>query len=257
MWVIEMKRITIPKGMSPELAEEIGIHIGDGSLLIRPDSGHYEYYICLSTEEREYMKHACELMQSLYSLKGHVREEQGSRSLLALFSSKQLALWKLSIGLPSGRKGQIDIPEYVLTSKFVLDCIRGIFDTDGSFTFKKSYKDVHYYPVIKLTVKSRVLISRIHGILSKSGFTTYTHFDEKVKSSTGTISIEHSLFVSGKESLELWMRKIGSQSLTHISKYLIWKEFGFCPPKTTPYIRKDILEGRIDPILFEDAGGEI
>lgn len=244
--------------MSSELAEEIGIHIGDGSLIIRPESSHYEYYICLSIEEKEYMRYACELMDSLYSLKVEPKERPDDSSLFALFSSKGLALWKLSLGLPSGNKGQISIPKAVLDSHYILDCVRGIFDTDGSLTFKKKYKEVHYYPVIKIDSKSRVLISQLCEIISKIGFTCYAFYDGQKKSSTGVTAIGHTLFVSGEESLEKWMRLIGSRNPIHSSKYLIWKAFDFCPPKTKLSIRKDILEGKIDPITLEkDAGGEI
>ena len=151
MWVIKMKSITIPKEMTAQLAEEIGIHIGDGSLLIRPESGHYEYYVCLSKEEKEYAEYVCSLMFSLYSIEGKPRESSKDRSLLVLFSSKALASWKLHLGLPSGDKGQISIPKSVLDSMFVFDCIRGIFDTDGTIMFKKKQKDVHSYPIIKIT----------------------------------------------------------------------------------------------------------
>ncbi|MBI2542682.1 MAG: hypothetical protein HYW24_00640 [Candidatus Aenigmarchaeota archaeon] len=253
-----MKRIIIPKEMGPELAEEIGIHIGDGSLLIRPESGHYEYYVCLSIEEKDYMKYVCRIIHSLYSLKVKPKERPLDGSLYTLFSSKQLAMYKLSLGLPSGDKGQITIPKVVFDSKFVLDCIRGIFDTDGSLTFKKKYKDVHYYPVIHIASISKDLILQMADILSKFRFTYYTYLDEKKGSSTGTIIIEHSLFISGRKSLDLWMGLIGSSSPIHTSKYLIWKRFGFCPPKTTLSTRRSILEGKVDPVIFErDAGGEI
>ncbi len=249
-----MKKVTLPTKMSSDLAEEIGIHIGDGSLSIRPKYRHYDYFVCLGIHEKDYMKHVLQLIQSLYRIKVKPIERTKDSSLIATISSKKLTLWKLSLGLPSGDKGQINIPKSVLDSKFILDCVRGIFDTDGSLTFKKKYKDVHYYPVIKITSKSKILISQIYDITFKLGFTVYTYFDERMKSSTGTISTEHSLFISGNKSLEMWMDLIGSRSPVHISKYLIWKKFGFCPPKTTLSIRKSILKGIADPSIFENAG---
>lgn len=32
----------------------------------------------------------------------------------------------------------------------------------------------------------------------------------------------------------------------HLTKYDIWKKFGFCPPRTKLQQRIDILEGKID-----------
>jgi len=121
-----MKKITIPQEMSPELAEEIGIHIGDGSLVIRPDSGHYEYYVCLSKEEEGYAEYVCSLMSSLYSIEGKTSGSSRDESLRVLFSSKALAFWKLQLGLPSGDKGQISIPKPVL-DKFCSRLYQGYF----------------------------------------------------------------------------------------------------------------------------------
>lgn len=252
-----MKSVTLPREMSPELAEEIGIHIGDGSLVIRPKYHHYDYFVCLGIHEQEYMQYVCKLMHRLYSLKGKITERQKDGALTATFSSKSLIMWKLSLGLPSGNKGQISIPKVVLDSEYILDCIRGIFDTDGSLTFKKKYRDVHYYPVVKIDSKSKFLILQLLEVISKFGFTCYAFYDGKHKSSTGVTTTVHSLFISGQKSLELWMDLIRPKNPVHISKYMIWKKFGFCPPRTTLSTRKSILEGRKAAISYENVGGEI
>ena len=36
----------------------------------------------------------------------------------------------------------------------------------------------------------------------------------------------------------------------HITKYLIWRKFGFCPSKTTIEQRKQILKNKLDPYIF-------
>ena len=118
-----MKQITLPEGISPELAEEVGIHIGDGSLVLRPKYHQYEYYVTLSKEEKEYMKYVCELIHSLYSIEGKPKESSRDGSLRVRFSSKTLAMWKISLGLPIGRKDTVLIPPTILESKYILDCV--------------------------------------------------------------------------------------------------------------------------------------
>jgi len=135
-----------------------------------------------------------------------------------------------------------------LGSKYILDCLRGIFDTDGSLMFKKREKDVHFYPLIEIVSKSKPLISQIFDIVTKFGFAGHTYLDRK-----STMR----LYIGGHRSVDLWMDVIGSKSPIHTSKYIIWKKFGFCPPRTTLVDRISILEDKIDPLVFEDAGGEI
>ena len=121
--------------------------------------------------------------------------------------------------------------------------------------FKRKQRGVHSYPVIKITSKSRVLISQLFGIVSKVGFTCHTYYDEGKICPSGKISLTHHLVVSGSKSIELWMSKIGSKSPIQMSKYLIWKKFGFCPPHTTLAVRRSILDDKTDPLIFEKCRG--
>ena len=120
--------------------------------------------------------------------------------------------------------------------------MRGVFDTDGSLMFKKREKDVHFYPLIEIVSKSKPLISQISDIVTKFRFASHTYLDRK-----GTMR----LYIGGRRSVKLWMDIIGSKNPIHTSKYLIWKKFGFCPPRTTLTDRMSILDGKIDPLVFE------
>lgn len=253
-----MNKVRIPEQISPELSEEIGIHIGDGSLVVRKwnSSTHHDYYVCLNLKERMYQEHVKSLLRKLYSIEPRDQSRQDRNSFNINISSKQLLLWKQSIGLPVGTKTDIVIPKMVLESEFVADCLRGIFDTDGSLTFKKKYKDRHYYPVIKIDNKSKQLILQISGLLDTLGIDNYTSLDNEVSNSNGTKSIKNTVFVSGRDMLEKWFSVIGSNNYVHLSKFLVWRKFGFCPPRTTQKQRKLFLRGNLNPLRF-DAGGEI
>jgi len=41
------------------------------------------------------------------------------------------------------------------------------------------------------------------------------------------------------------MEKIGFNSTKHLTKYEVWKKFGYCPPNTNIRQRKQILEGNL------------
>lgn len=48
--------------------------------------------------------------------------------------------------------------------------------------------------------------------------------------------------INGKAMLERWMEKIGSRNIKHLTRYLVWKKEGVCPPKTTVIERMLILK---------------
>ena len=251
-----MNNVRIPEDVSPELSEEVGIHIGDGSLVISPKTHHYDYYVCLSRQEVGYKEYVCKILRNLYHIEPRFDDRPKRNSVNINISSKQLVLWKRSIGFPVGTKTDIVIPKIVLESEFVADCLRGIFDTDGSLTFKKKYKDKHYYPVIKIDSKSKPLILQISGLLEILGIANYTSLDDEITNSDGTKSIKSTVFISGNKMLIKWFSIIGSNNYVHLSKFLVWRKFGFCPPRTTQKQRKMFLEGDLDPLKLS-AGGEI
>ncbi len=54
------------------------------------------------------------------------------------------------------------------------------------------------------------------------------------------------IYISGTEMLERWMDLIGTKNPVKLTRYLVWKKFGFCPPHTTLQQRKDILNDKLD-----------
>lgn len=58
------------------------------------------------------------------------------------------------------------------------------------------------------------------------------------------------IVVDGGINVKKWFEIIGSKNPKHITKYQIWKKFGFCPPKTTIIQRKEILKNKISPYFY-------
>lgn len=56
--------------------------------------------------------------------------------------------------------------------------------------------------------------------------------------------------LNGRNNLVNWMKNIGFRNPKHLTKYSIWKKFGFCPPNTTILERRQILRDDIDPLTF-------
>ena len=59
-------------------------------------------------------------------------------------------------------------------------------------------------------------------------------------------SKEYILTLSGVKRLNEWMNLIGIKNPVKLTRYFVWKKFGFCPPHTTLKEREDILKGKRD-----------
>lgn len=227
--------------ISKELAEEIGIHIGDGCSGLY-GKNDYQYAITGGVEDEKYfLDFVAPLIKNLFGLDHHFKKSKKDNSITLRYCSKQLVLFKANIGLPVGSKNQISIPKIVLESGFILDCLRGIFDTDGSILFKTKDGKSSFYPVVKLFSKSKVLIEQISSVLENENIGCSTQYNVFVRDKRGFNSTTHGVYVNGKKNLESFMTKIGFSNPKHYSKYLLWKNQGFLKPYSTLENRLKIL----------------
>tara|TARA_Y100000310_G_scaffold345753_1_gene469284 strand:- start:3355 stop:4110 length:756 start_codon:yes stop_codon:yes gene_type:complete len=243
--------------ISPDFAELCGIHAGDGYL--RNDGKRRELDISGNIEEREYyLYHVIPIFNKAFNLKlkgkffpyrntyGFVLRD---RNVIQLFHK---------VGFPYGSKSTtVSIPEAIMDSNNInlyKRFLRGYFDTDGCVTFdKKIYnKDPfkisrNYYPRLCFATCSYKLAKDFKYIASILGFDAamYKYIPKKI-----TENIKYPIQICGKNSLEKWMKLIGSKNPTKISRYLIWRKFSFCPPNTTYGERLKILKGELNPNIF-------
>ncbi|MFH1311168.1 MAG: LAGLIDADG family homing endonuclease [Nanoarchaeota archaeon] len=191
----KMKNIKLPFEMSSELAEEIGIHLGDGCL-----SFNRKYFsVKTNKKEENYMinflfplyKKLYNLDLKLMKLPSVVGFEICSQTLFD-FKNKVL-------GIPYGNKVEkIEVPKVITESQnkeIYRAFIRGLFDTDGCVNIIKSKKN---YPVITFTIKSKKLISQTKEMLIRLGFIPYA----------GKWRID----INGKFMLNKWLEEIGSNN---------------------------------------------
>ena len=134
--------------LTSELAEICGIHAGDGYLRCR-EGNKGEVQICGHLEEQRYYdNHVIPLFNNFFSLdiKGKIFS---SETYGFVCYNKIIRDALLELGFPSGKKSNyVKIPEIILNSKNkVLFCrfLRGIFDTDGNLSFRKSYAGINKF----------------------------------------------------------------------------------------------------------------
>ncbi len=167
----ENREILLPKEIffprkSIKLAEFVGIMMGDGGV------SKYHISVTLNSEtDKEYAIFVCALIKDLFHLEPKIYKRKDSLAMDIVVSRIKLTLFCKNIGLKVGNKlkQHLDIPKWVNANKrYQIACLRGLFDTDGSF-FKHRYtvKGKRYcYDKIGFSSRSPKLIQSVHEILT-------------------------------------------------------------------------------------------
>lgn len=249
--------VRLPLKILPELAEETGIHIGDGYMGIFEKHGVYKWNIAGHLhEDKLYLIHyIIPLEKSLYGL-NPTYIHYDKRLMDLTYVSKTVVLFKSLLGLPVGKKEGIDIPKpFIKNNDLMKHCIRGIVDTDGYVTFQKKRSNVHYYPRTTILSSSKPLILTIQKFLSsKLNLQVNTSFNKYYKSKFQRRKPIHILHICGQKNFESWMIIIGFSNPANLTKFMIWKQHGFCPPNTTINQRIAIIAGLINPESYYHSG---
>lgn len=250
------KRVTLPRILTPELAEDVGWHIGDGSMNIYIKNGYKHYWIKIAgdpTEEKLFYNNVIvPTKKRLYNISLNAKNIGDGSYGLVIYSKILLLFYNRIIGIPLSPKNNITIPDIIKKAdeSVIKACIRGVFDTDGMLTFGKKRKIINHYPSIEIESMSKNLIVDLEMLLKSMKLNCYAQFNINRPTPHGYNRITHKLFVQGKKKLDKWMEIIGFRSLKHLTKYKIWKEFGFCPTHTNLEQRIKILEGKLNPHSF-------
>lgn len=247
--------LKIPSTLTPELSYLIGVHVGDGTMNIyrRKDgfNGHpIGYSGHLIDEEEFHVRIIKSLFKKLFNKNMSVRfDRRKNHSCINSYTNSKGIITFLNkvIGIPLGSKRDISIPKIIKQSSKEIkkEFIKGLGDTEFSLVFKKRHKDKHYYPVISLSTQSKNLQKDIIEILIEFGFNPW-YISEYPTSRNGKPLFTNQINLNGLNNLNLWMKEIGFNSEKHLTKYQVWKRFGFCPPYTNIIERRKILKGEID-----------
>lgn len=247
----EKRKIKIPNILDTFLAEDIGIQIGDGSVPVQIDKKGVQHYVvaCYGhmIEDREYLRNfVIPLKKKLFNINLTLKDHPTAGTCYIKFESKAIfSFYEKNIILNTGRKNEIVIPKIIFHAplKIQLACIRGIADTDFSLSFKKSDKGFHNNPCISLGCSSKQLVLQIAKILKEIKITVSLTLDRKeYDKRTKKTYVRNYLYINGKKNLDKWMSSIAFHNPVQISRYLVWKKFGFCPPKTTLQQRLSVLK---------------
>ncbi|MAF51090.1 MAG: hypothetical protein CMH64_03270 [Nanoarchaeota archaeon] len=209
--------MNIPK-ISSELAEETGLHIGDGTMNYykngRKICGSYALRGHIIDDKKHYNFRIKQLYKELYGLDISLREMPSTGCYGFQKWSNDLVNFKHRVlNLPLGKKLNIIVPEQ-FKYKFSEDLIRGLFDTDGTLYLENKNKKL--YPRIIICDISLKLISQISKLINNSGIRSTFYISRREQKNWNDLGVVE---VRGREMVEKWFKIIRPSNPKFWDKY--------------------------------------
>ena len=229
----DLKRgIKLPEKITPILAEEIGIHLGDGNLYVYLDKYGYKSYNASFTgdlrDESIYHKNfIAGILKELYNLNPKFIERVEKNSIETRYNSRAILEFKSKVlGLPIGPKKKAKIPKMIFdNNNLAKRCLVGIFDTDFHITSSLS---------ISGKLHSLLLAEQVHKILIKNKIKhVYRKYFDYVR-----------FYIPQKET-RIIVKEWGMHNLKHLSKFDVFDKFGIYIPFSSTKERIDLLNDKI------------
>lgn len=198
------------KKPSKELAELIGIILGDGNIWCKKE-GYYYVRICGDAEkDRDYLlNYVKPLFEKLFKKKMHLIKHSTHKELFISIGNKDVVFTLNHFGLPSGnkKKNNVGIPNWILESnEYIKACIRGLIDTDGSVC-PITGRD---YPYIWFSCNIENLRKTFKIAMEKIGFNT-SKWNIREGRTPDT-------YIGKKELIKKYIQTISFKNKRHLSK---------------------------------------
>ena len=230
-----------------DLAELLGIHVGDGC--ISKNERYSEYYLGGDlTEEREYHDSWVgplfnkKIMLPLLNRKIVYKEHPKVGVYGFYLFNHTVVQFFEKLGIKAGSKLHVTIPQVILDQPPLHKrFLRGLFDTDGTLYFDKNRsakQPVNKVPMIRLGSVSKLLIQQVHEMLQGLGIHSRIMKPWKGKRNKNAL---HAVTISRKKDIHYFIENIEFKNTKHVTRWKVYKKLGYCPPRTTIRQRKRIL----------------
>jgi len=230
-----------------DLAELMGIHIGDGCISVT--KRYSEYYLGGDIkEEKEYHDKWVaplfdkKIMMPLYNKKVLYKEHPKVGIYGFHIFDKKIVEFFNKMGIKSGPKINTKIPRKIMKNKELSKrFLRGLFDTDGTIYFSKNYsakKPINNKPRIKVDSVSINLINEVYLLLSILGINSRLRKPYQGKRDKNPF---YGVIIDTIGGIDLFFDLIGFKNSKHCTKWKVFKKLGYCPSYTTLKQRKRIL----------------
>jgi len=196
--------------MTPLLAYETGVHLGDGNLTSKEEWNLFRVtYAGNCLVDSKYFEYILPgIIRAVYGKEPRIYYPKGENTIIVVLNSKEVIRFKMKeLGLPSGNKLQLKEFPRVLVQKYPADLLRGLADTDFCVYLNKDE------PRIEGSFCSPHFASEISRILVGLGI---KHQVRALKSHSKYD--EFRVTICGKKQLDLWMQKVGFYNPKHLDK---------------------------------------
>jgi len=166
-----------PSTIGPDLAEVIGVLIGDGCLGRYEKGRHVNWQVVFTAGADEFWYYAGFVkptIEATFGVSGHLYLRNDNTTRYHIYS-KEVATFFANLGLPIGKKHDASIPSAILEQGLVVPFVRGIYHAEGSIyrRYSKRYnRQTRIYRdllVIQIRTKLRTLMNQIRVQLSTLG----------------------------------------------------------------------------------------
>ena len=217
--------LTLPKNPSLELAEFMGIMVGDGYMNTYSGNKSYLDIAGDSSLDKDYLlNHASSLIVELFNIKPRIRYLKGQNSMYLSVTSKGLNNYLRLLGFVDGKKGQIKIPTWILSNGvFMTYFLKGLMDTDGCLSLiNRNQKKSQYYPRIQIVSKSEPLILQIANWAKSQNvkFCLMLNVSKRTHKGVTKTHVAHRLNINGHKQVAKWMNLIGFRNKRHLDKHI-------------------------------------
>src|SRR3989344_9019398 len=220
--------------LNEELAEAIGVILGDGYFYFKRKKGGSGIVIAEnSIEDKYYVKYLINLFKK-FGVAPTTYKQKGKNVIYLSIKSKRFVEELLLLGLVPGPKKNLKIPELIKAgdSSIKSSFLRGIVDTDFCILFHKgATRRSHTYPIISTTFSNFSFIKEIKSLIEEFGIKVNIY--SSIRRINNKTYPQYDICMFGAKNLELWIKNIGFRNEKHLSKIAFWEKFGYCPPRTT------------------------
>jgi hypothetical protein len=198
-------QIKIPRVLTPQIAELIGIHFGDGCIHVKKRKSYTVTYT-INVKENKLIEDITLWFQQLFNieLKSFVKDNG-----LHLYTCSKMLCYFLheNFGAPLGKKDFLSIPQIIKEKDIYLKAfLRGLHRTDGCVFIKRDKK--YRYPIVKITTKCYNFSIQIQEALILFGFRATINKKVDQRSCIGYDVILH-----GTKQYQKWISEISNRKI--------------------------------------------